>query len=192
MTTPWQPPGPFDPPTPPTAAEPRRAQPRYGEYAPPGYISPVPSQLVQPAAPAPQDSTQQQPVYYAQPAIVRPVRTADIVVTSILLFLGLVGLLFGITAPELFPAALAKDYSKLGLQYAQPSALGTITTVVWISHVVLWLAALGGALALMLKRRVAFWAPLAAGIIAAVIFWGALIVMIATDPAFINAVRAGQ
>jgi hypothetical protein len=58
-----------------------------------------------------------------------------------------------------------------------------------VSHVVLFVIALGLSIALLIRRRiVVFWVPLGAGFIAAVIFWSTLASVLLSDPAFVTRV----
>ena len=61
-----------------------------------------------------------------------------------------------------------------------------------ISHVVLFLAAVGVSIPLLVKRRLAFWVPLVAGAIAAIVFWGVLISLIFSDQALVNGITAAN
>ena len=50
------------------------------------------------------------------------------------------------------------------------------------SHVLLYLLAIGLSILLLVKRKIAFYVPLAAGVLAAIIFWVAIIALMMTDP----------
>jgi hypothetical protein len=203
MTTPWQPPGSAAPNPPSTPAPP--PTPRYGEYAPPGYVSPVPTPIDdqtssrQTTTPPPTTDPSSvipptgHPVIYATSApVIRQPRTADIVVTCILLFVGLIGMLIAVAAPAILPQALLDEYQKYGLSYVQPASLAGVSAILIVSHVVLWLAAAGGSIPLMVKRRIAFWVPLTAGVIAAILFWSLAISLMLSNPALANAIQGGN
>ena len=66
---------------------------------------------------------------------------------------------------------------------AQP---GAVPAVLVISHIVLYLLAVGGSIPLLITKRIAFWVPLAAGVVAAIIFWSCLFVVVSSDPGFIT------
>jgi hypothetical protein len=92
-------------------------------------------------------------------------------------------------------AALFTDPTFLE-QMAQASGLsgfngsvGPAPAVIAVSHIVLYLLALGGSIPLLLTKRVAFWVPLTAGVIAAIIFWGTFIAVFLSDPGFIATVN---
>ncbi|MDQ1546935.1 MAG: hypothetical protein QOH69_1839 [Actinomycetota bacterium] len=181
MTSPWQPPDPS------VTETPIRAQPQYGEMAPPGYVSPVAPPPAPPVAP-----DYSAPTYYSAPPVVRKTRTADIAITSVLLALGLIGMFVGVASSVGLKAGLAGEASKYGVTYDAPSNLAALGAIIAISHVVLYLAALGVSIPLMITRRVAFWVPLVAGVVAAIIFWVILFSLIASDQTLLNALSAGN
>ena len=164
---------PIQPPQPPSA--PPIPQPQYGEYAP-GYVPPAPG------------ATTPAPVYGAAalpqpPATGRTRKTWDLVLTVVLYVLGFFGMLGGI-----FYGVVLSDPALLN-QALQQQGYGSITggtgaapAVLIVSHVILYLIAIGGSLPLLITKRVAFWVPLACGIIAAVVFWGALFAVVASAP----------
>jgi hypothetical protein len=153
--------------------------PQYGEYAPDGY---------RPPAPKPGDLT---PPPYGSgapaPTIGRQRKTWDVVLTSLLLVLGLIGASLGcaygvtFTDPDLLRDVLA-DQGYPGFD-AKP---GAIPAVLVISHVLLYLVALGGGILLLVTKRIAFWVPLGAGVVAAIIFWSCLFIVISSDPGFLT------
>jgi hypothetical protein len=183
MSEPTQPTEPV-PPVPPV--------PRYGEYAPPGYVSPV--QPVSPAAPqygqAGEYGQGGQPFgaasYPAQPGARRR-KTWDLVLTIVLLALGLFGMLIGLVYAAIFadPATLDAVFEQQGLNGFN-GEVGAAPAVISVSHVLLYLVALGGSIPLLIGKRVAFWLPLVAGVIAAVIFWATLIGVFLSDPTFVS------
>jgi hypothetical protein len=105
------------------------------------------------------------------------------VLTVVLYVLGFFGMLGGI-----FYGVVLSDPALLN-QALQQQGYGSITggtgaapAVLIVSHVILYLIAIGGSLPLLITKRVAFWVPLACGIIAAVVFWGALFAVVASAP----------
>jgi hypothetical protein len=176
MTSPWQPPDSS------TGTDPIRTTPQYGEMAPPGYVSPVPPPPVEVAP----------PTYYSAPPVTRKSHPADVAVTSVLLAFGLIGMLIGVGTTLNLHQSLASAAAKYGATYTDPANLGALAAFIAISHVVLYLAAVGISLPLLITRRVAFWVPLVAGAVAAIILWGSLIALIVSDHALMNAIQAGQ
>ena len=163
MSEPSQP----TPPTPPV--------PRYGEYAPEGYVPPKPAPgfealggygSVPPAVPG-----------------VRQRRTWDLVLTIVLLVMAFFGLLFGVVYGVLFlnPELLNRALQIMG--YGSLDGPAPVPAIVLIvSHVVLFVAAVGGAIALLRAGRIAFWVPLTAGVIAAIIYQITVSVVLFSDP----------
>ena len=151
--------------------------------APPGYVLPTAP------PPAPESGA---PSYYAAPRPDRKPKPADVVVTSVLLALGLLGMFFGLLASVGLGPGLSKQAAQYDVTYHQPANLGALTAVIAISHVVLFLAALGISIPLLVKRRLAFWVPLVAGVIAAIIFWVVLFMLVFSDQALVNAITAAN
>ncbi|CAN5448949.1 hypothetical protein BH10ACT6_BH10ACT6_11470 [soil metagenome] len=162
--------------------------PQYGEYAPAGYVS-----AVEPPAPVAANP-------YGIPVVARPApgvaapgrkrRTWDLVLTIILLVLGFFGMILGIAYAAIFsnPEILSQAMSSQGFGTFTGSA-GSAPTVLVVSHAGLFLIALGVSIPLLVSRRiVAFWVPLAAGVIAAAIFWTTLASVLLSDPAFVTRV----
>ena len=180
MSEPTDTPVPPAPPAPP--APPVPPVPQYGEYAPAGYVAPQP--VAGPAPAQPQGAAS-----YPQQAPVRERKTWDLVLTSILLVMGLFGAGIGVIYGLLFtdPTLIASALEQGGYPGFNGDA-GAAPAILIISHVVLYLIALG-AIPLLIARRVAFWLPLAAGIVAAIIFWSTVMGVLFSDPGFISQVQ---
>src|ERR1700710_1485749 len=140
MTSPWQQPD----------------VPRYGEYAPTGQ-TPPPEQV--PQGP-----------YYVTPPVKRNAKVGDIVVTVILLVFALIGTLLAVLEVVELPHSMPSAYAQYGVAYSAPADLGVLSWVIIVSHIVLFLAAVGISIPLLVKHRLAFWVPLMFGIVAAVLF----------------------
>jgi len=124
---------------------------------------------------------------------VRKRRTWDVVLTSILLVLGLFGMSIGLLYAWLFtqPDLLSSALSQQGLTGdLHPGAAPTVITV---SHIVLYLLALGLSIGLLIRGKVVvFWIPLVIGVVAAIIFWVALGIVVSSDSALLNSYIAGS
>ncbi len=149
-----------------------RPRPQYGEYAPPGWVSPV--QL-----PPPQlDLTRLPPPSGPPSAAPPPISTAlarDRVLTLVLLGVGFVGAAIGLV----IGLTLRANVVLMLLQYdidagTTPAWLDVAGVALAASHVLLYLAAAGLSVWLLRRGRPASWAPLWAGILAAMIFWSVL------------------
>jgi hypothetical protein len=176
-------------------------RPRYGEYLPAGSPPPYQAPPVYQAQPTyPTYPGQQQPTpegypgspYYQPVPVVRTRKVADLVVTCILLALGLFGMLFGILTSADLGGALASAAAQRGVTYEATSALPVVANLIWVSHLLLFLAAVGGSIPLLVKRRVAFWLPLTAGVLAAIVYWGGIFALILGDSALVNALQSAQ
>ena len=167
-------------------------RPRYGEYLPVGSPPPyqAPPAYLAPQQPAPADYPGSP--YYQPVPPVRTRKVADLVVTCILLALGFFGMLFGILTAAGLGGALANAAEQRGVVYEPTSALPIVANVIWVSHLVLFLAAVGGSIPLLVKRRVAFWVPLVAGVLAAIVYWGGIFALILGNSALMNALQSGQ
>jgi hypothetical protein len=135
----------------------------------------VPGYGTQPAGPA--------PAYAPMP---RKRRTWDVVLTIILLVLAFFGMLLGILYAAIFsdPDVLSQAISNAGYGSFTGTA-GTAPTVLVVSHIVLFLLALGLSIPLLVRGRiVVFWIPLVIGVVAAIIFWSTLASVLLSDPGF--------
>lgn len=124
-----------------------------------------------------------QPGFGGTPAPRR--RTWDVVLTIILLVLGLGGTLLGVLYGIIFssPELIDDAFRQQGLG-GFDGEVGATPLVLIVSHVVLYLVAAGLSILLLVNKKVAFYIPLIAGVVAAVIFWAALIMLMLSDPDF--------
>jgi hypothetical protein len=187
--------------------------PKYGEYSPagsaPAYGAPVtppnpygvpaygatpaPSAPAAPAVPtAPQYG--QSPYGVAATGapgyapVVKKRRTWDVIFTVILLVVGLFGTIFGLIYAGIFanPSLLSQTMQSQGFG-SFTGDVGAAPVILLVSHVVLFLLAVGISIPLLIRGRiVVFWVPLAAGVIAAIIFWSTVIGVFLSDPSFVS------
>jgi Protein interacting with poly(A)-binding protein len=184
----------------PAQAVPPAPQPSADPLPPPAYGERIPGYVPPPAAPQYGQPVAQpgyaQPAYgqsaYGQPYAPAPGgrrrRTWDVVFTIILLAVGLIGMIIGLFYAAIFadPVLVKQVFDEAFRQYGLGGWNGTVgaaPTVIAVSHVVLYLVALGVGILLLVTKRIAFWVPLTAGVVAAVIFWGALYSVVLSDPA---------
>jgi len=111
----------------------------------------------------------------------------DVVLTVILLVVGFIGMLIGLFYAFIFsdPALLDEAMVEGGLGGFN-GEIGAGPAILAISHVVLYLVAAGVGILLLVTRRIAFWVPLTAGVIAAIVFWGTLMGILLSDPDLIS------
>lgn len=168
------------------AADPQLPPPAYGERLPGYQPTAAPAAPPAPAYAVPGYAA---PGYgYVQSTGPRR-RTWDVVLTIILFVLGLFGTIIGLayaailSDPYLFADAMA--------QQGMPIAVDTrgAALIIGISHPVLFLVSVGIGILLLVKRKIAFWVPLTAGVLAAIVFWGTLVAVVLSDPSFLDYVR---
>jgi hypothetical protein len=171
MSEPSQPAAP-QPPVPPV--------PRYGEYAPEGYVPPRP-------APGYEAAGGYVPQAHPAPPAGRRRRTWDVVLTVILLVVGFVGAFIGVIygLGFLSPGLIAQALDQQGYPgFSGDTAPAGVVLI--ISHIVLYLVAVGVSIPMLIAKRITFWVPLAIGVVAAIVFWVTVVAAIMSDPAFVS------
>lgn len=125
------------------------------------------------------------PVYGAPLAPVKRRRTWDMVLTVILLVVGFFGMLIGLFYAWAFsdPVLLNEAMGQGGMGGFN-GTIGAGPAIIAVSHIALYLVALGVSILLLVKNKIAFWVPLSAGVIAAFVFWGVLVSILLSDPDF--------
>jgi hypothetical protein len=158
-------------------AAPAAATPPSDPLPPPTYGERMPDYAAAPAYGT--------PVYGGAAQPVKRRRTWDLVLTVILLVVGFFGMLIGLfyawafSDPELLNDAM-------GGMGGFNGTIGAGPTIIAVSHVVLYLIALGVGILLMVKNKIAFWVPLSAGVIAAFVFWGVMVSILLSDPSLMD------
>jgi hypothetical protein len=179
------------PPPPAPQYNPPPPAPQYGEYAPAAPATPPP-----PAVQTPQYSYVPQETQVPQAAVApeKPKsRTWDVVLTVILLVLGLVGALLGVSTGFSLPVAMDEVYRTYGLgSYVDDGSTSVPGTIIWVSHLVLYLIVLGISIAMLVMRKVTFWVALTGGVIAAIIYWATLLTLIFADPRLVDVLSNPQ
>jgi hypothetical protein len=122
---------------------------------------------------------------YPAPTTGRRRKTWDLVLTIVLLVMGFFGMLIGLLYAGIIsdPALMDQIFQQQNLGDFD-GTVGAAPAVIIASHVILYLGVLGGSIPLLISKRVAFWLPLAAGVIAAIIFWSALAGVFLSDSDF--------
>jgi hypothetical protein len=155
--------------------------------------APAAPPVVQPPAPAYGVPAYGTPVYGA-PVAPKGRRTWDLVLTIILFVLGLFGMGIGLIYAAMFsdPALVQQIFDQAFQQQGLGpwrGSVGAAAAVIAISHIVLYLLAVGIGILLLVKRKVAFWVPLVAGVIAAIIFWASVMGVMFSDPTLMGQLR---
>ena len=130
--------------------------------APPAYGERLPAPSGPPAYGAPASSA----------APVKARRTWDLVLTIILLVVGFFGAGLGLLYGFIFlnPSLLVLGLDERGLDTTVGDTSGAGIAII-VTHALLYLIAAGVGILLLVKKKIAFYVPLAAGVIAAVIFF---------------------
>lgn len=154
-----------------------RPRPQYGEYAPPGWVSPVPVEVPEAVA-APSA-----PAAAAVPA--RP--TWDVALTVGLLALGLYSVVSGFVAFADAPALFRQVFDTLGIgDFTSNEAANSAGPVIMAVQAVIWIAAAALAVRALRRGTLAFIWPVAGGVLANVIVGIIVGVVIAGDPAYLE------
>lgn len=178
-------------------AEPR-PRPQYGEYAPPGWVSPVTGEESSSAPEAPPAAPQQQPAQQAPapqqgaydwgtPKPVRAtgrLRTGDLVASVLLLGIGLAFVLsaFSAAATDIGPQLLAA-YRSLGFDTDGVAFdFGNSWAIIAGVGTGLWLGAAVWTVRRLRARKLAFWVPLAAGALFFIVQFVILAAVVAASP----------
>ena len=175
-----------EPTSPSDATPPVPPAPSFTYGSPEQPTAPLAPPVVQPAAPAYGVPAYGAPVYGA-PVAPTGRRTWDLVLTIILFVMAVIGAGIGVVYGLIFltPGLLAEGLVQQG--YGAP----TIATegpgaVIVISHLVLFVLGVGIGILLLVKKKIAFYAPLAAGVIAAIVFWVVAGQVFLSIPGFTN------
>ncbi|MDN4595643.1 DUF6264 family protein [Leifsonia virtsii] len=183
-----------------------RPRPRYGELAPPGWVWHPPEdadrldtsrrvaeddtdapQQPSPAAPYGGPGPSDGPYYSQNARPERPAPTWNLTLTILLTVFGFFGMSYSIATLQAIPASMQLLHSTNNLgQYTPAPVVGSLVFAGSITMAAVWAVSAGIAAWLLVKRRLAFWVPLVAGIVAMVallIFAGAVL---ATDPVLLG------
>jgi hypothetical protein len=136
----------------------------------------------------------QPPMYYAQPYNgKRPLRTADAIISIVLLVLGFIGMLLGIVTALVLETSMQDQYTLYGLgTYDPPSSLVAMQAIVIVAHLLLFVISTPITILLIVKRQISFWVPLTAGVIATLVFWGVLFGLMLSDPILMDGIQRQQ
>ncbi|WP_353810443.1 DUF6264 family protein [Agromyces sp. SYSU T00194] len=175
------------PPPPPPASRDERPKPKYGEYAPEGWNWQPPEQTTHedpPQAPA----TTQAPAAPAAPAGSAPTaRLWDRPITLGLLVFGIIGVSLAVSIQQTLPDAMSLLHTQEGIDpYVPADAVAGIISTGMIAQIVLWVLTALIAIVRLIRRRVAFWVPLAGAALSFVVLFGVVWAVLATDPVLVE------
>lgn len=201
-----------DPQSPGQARPPQsRPRPQYGEYATPEeqraaikapetnphYAPPEPAEPVvptqqpdagwrPPVAPShPPYPAEQRDVPDVSPFMRHPF---DRFATIALLVIGLYNVISAFAGRSQMASAIDDAYRSMGLtgDYAATSLTSTVGDVIAVASLVLWIAAALLSALFIARGRVAFWIPLAAGVLASLVSGVSYLVLFLHDPTFVQ------
>ncbi|MBW8872462.1 MAG: hypothetical protein JF618_09985, partial [Leifsonia sp.] len=192
-----------------------RPRPQYGELAPPGWVWHPPADADRLDTSRPLEREDAVPPAYGvatpgatasrsgDPAVpghtphgqttpgtdgqARQAPTWNLTLTVLLGVFGFFGMSYSIATLQAIPASMQLLHSTNGLgDYTPVPLVGTLVTIGSIVMALVWVVSAVIATLLLVKRRLAFWVPLVAGIVAMVallIFAGAVLT---TDPVLLG------
>ncbi|MCU1439061.1 MAG: hypothetical protein JWP85_58 [Rhodoglobus sp.] len=156
-----------------------RPEPRYGQYAP----VPPPATEIPPAPPANETAVPLPPPAGARADA--PRRRWDVVLTTLLLLFGVYDVVTGFGTYADLSAPLRAVFEQQGIGDFTSDALA-LQLGIWLNvlRVALLAAAIVVSLLRISRNRIAFWAPLGAGVLAVLATLVAAGVLVVSDPAF--------
>lgn len=179
-----------------------RPRPQFGELAPPGWVwhPPADADRLDTSRPAPaeeDDGSLETPAdrYGARPSgtpaqaagPARPAPTWNLTLTVLLGVFGLFGMSYSIATLQAIPASMQLLHTTNNLgEYTPAPVVGTLVVVGSLVMAAIWVVSAAIAAWLLVKRRLAFWVPLVAGIaamVALLLFAGGVL---ATDPVLLG------
>jgi len=129
------------------------------------------------------------PSYYAPATGERPPRTADMIVSIVLLVIGFISVLLAVLNAFTITFQMEELYSQYGVdgEYQPGAGAAIAAAVIIISHLVLYALAVTFTIVLIRKRRISWWLPLSAGVLASIIFIGTFMALIIADSTLFEA-----
>lgn len=156
-----------------------RPRPQYGEYAPPGWVSPV-------AMPAPETAIAA-PAPSSAPSATPARRTWDVALTVALLGFGLYSVVSGFVAFTDAPALFRQVFALLDIgAFTSDDAARRAGVVIMIVQAVIWLVVAVLGMRALRRGKLAFVWPLAGGILANIIVGVIAGVVMMGDPAYVE------
>jgi len=122
----------------------------------------------------------------AAPAV-RPRRTWDIILTTALLALAVYDVIGGYSTFANLAPVMQSIYDQLSIgQFASPALAAQWGLIANIARIAILLLVILVSLLLVSRRRLAFWVPLAGGALAVIVVLGCFMVIVASDPAYLE------
>jgi len=122
-----------------------------------------------------------------QAPAVRPRRTWDIILTTALLALAVYDVVGGYSTFANLAPAMQSIYDQLSIgQFTSVALAGQWGLIANISRIAILLLVILVSLQLVSRRRLAFWVPLAGGALAVIVALACFMVIVASDPAYLE------
>lgn len=167
-----------------------RPRPRYGEYAPPGWVSPVEPIVV--AEPAATTGGPDRPAPSVASPTQRPGSRADRIVTMVLFGLGAYNVVVAVLGAPAFAVSLLALLRDRGFpvdDFTAQDALQRVGVLSAVLAVGLFVLAVVVARRRLAAGRLAFWVPLVAGVVFTVVQAVAVAAVVMGDASFVEALR---
>ena len=168
-----------------------RPRPRYGEYAPPGWVSPVEPVAV--AEPVPTAGGTGRPASVAASSTTRPGSRADRIVTMVLFGLGAYNVVVAVLGASTFAVSLLALLRDRGFpvdDFTAQDALQRVGVLSAVLAVALFVLAVVVARRRLRAGRLAFWVPLVAGVVFTLVQAVAVAAVVMGDASFLEALRS--
>ncbi|KQR66491.1 DUF6264 family protein [Frigoribacterium sp. Leaf172] len=190
----------------PAAARDERPRPRYGEYAPEGWVNPVapvesstessaPSTAQQGPSPAVRSDAPAAGTWGAPP---RPAvndstggRRFDRVATFVLLGIGLYSVVSNVVMASSFSSALLSAMSGAGYStdaFTSQDALQRVGVIIAVSTVAAFAVTLIWSLRRLAARKVTFWVPLSIGVVMSIVQMVLVLGVLFGDAGFVQSI----
>lgn len=186
-----------------------RPRPRYGELAPPGWVwrppqdadrldtshhSPAASEVEHQPSTPPQAGPRRDGPTPNGPAPYGPglplrgdAPRWNLAFTIVMLVVGFFGMTYSIGTLQALPAAMALLHSSQNLgPYVQDPSVAPLITTGTVAMAGIWAISAGLSVWLLVQKKVAFYVPLVAGVVALVTLFVILGIVFSTDPALLD------
>ena len=167
-----------------------RPRPQYGEYAPPGWVSPVEPVAV--AEPVPTAGGTDRPAAPVASPTQRPGSRADRIVTMVLFGLGAYNVVVAVLGASTFAVSLLALLRDRGFpvdDFTAQDALQRVGVLSAVLAVALFVLAVVVARRRLRAGRLAFWVPLVAGVVFTLVQAVAVVAVMMGDASFVEALR---
>ncbi|WP_158864975.1 DUF6264 family protein [Leifsonia sp. AG29] len=178
-----------------------RPRPQYGELAPPGWVwrPPADQHRLDTDRPLP-DSAPAGPDYPpahpgatgARPPVTGSTGNWNLTLTILLIVFGFFGMSYSVILFQAVVPSIQFLYTQNHLgSYSPPGYVGAIVTAGSIAMALIWIVSTAISVTLLARRRLAFYVPLIAGVLAFVLVIALTGLVAASDPTLMELYRQG-